>query len=124
MTMTMHDWCSGLRRRELLRVVVTVVAVVGSVTLCGTPAAAEDAVVTIDNFSFSPAVLTVKPGTTVTFENRDDIPHTVVDAAGHFRSKALDTNDRFSFTAGAAGATLDYFCGLHPHMKGRIVVAP
>jgi len=120
--MTMH-LCCGLRHREFLRVVVIVIGAMGPLVLSGPSGAAEDATITIDNFSFNPAVLTVKPGTTVTFENRDDIPHTVVDGAGHFRSKALDTNDRFSFTAGTAG-TIDYFCGLHPHMKGRIVVAP
>ena len=59
---------------------------------------ADDAKVGIDNFAFTPAVLTVKPGTTVIFENHDDIPHLVVDADGKFRSKALDTNDKFSVT--------------------------
>jgi plastocyanin len=83
---------------------------------------ADDATVGIDNFTFTPAVLTVKPGTTVIFENHDDIPHLVVDVAGEFRSKALDTNDIFSVTFSTLGEII-YFCGLHPHMRGKIIVA-
>jgi plastocyanin len=60
-------------------------------------------------------------GTTVKFVNHDDIPHTVVDKNKGFRSKALDTDDSFSFTFANAG-TYDYFCGLHPHMTGKIIV--
>jgi plastocyanin len=84
---------------------------------------ADDAKVGIDNFAFTPAVLTVKPGTTVVFENHDDIPHLVVDVAGKFRSKALDSDDKFSITFDKPGE-IAYFCGLHPHMKGKIIVAP
>ncbi len=84
---------------------------------------ADEAKVGIDNFAFTPEVLTVKPGETVIFENHDDIPHLIVDAAGHFRSKALDTNDKFSITFDKPGE-IAYFCGLHPHMKGKIIVAP
>lgn len=79
--------------------------------------------VAIDNFAFTPATITVKPGTTVTFENRDDIPHSVVDADGKFHSKALDTNDTFQVTFDQPGEYI-YYCGLHPHMKGKVVVAP
>jgi plastocyanin len=83
---------------------------------------AEDAAnnVTIDNFTFTPAELTVKVGTTVTWTNHDDIPHVVV-SAGKFRSKALDTDNSFSFTFTAAG-DYKYFCSLHPHMTGTIKV--
>jgi plastocyanin len=81
---------------------------------------AEDTVITIDNFTFQPLQLTVKVGTTVTWKNHDDIPHTVV-AAGKFRSKTLDTDDSFSFTFTAAG-DYKYFCSLHPHMTGMIKV--
>ena len=88
-----------------------------------TLARAEEAKVAIDNFAFTPAVLTVKPGATVVFENHDDIPHLVVDVAGKFRSKALDTNDRFIVTFDQPGEVA-YFCGLHPHMRGKIIVAP
>jgi len=86
-------------------------------------ASAEEAKVTIDNFAFTPAELTVKPGTTVTFENHDDIPHLVVAVDGAYRSKALDTNDKFSIAFDKPG-DYAYFCGLHPHMKGKIIVAP
>jgi plastocyanin len=86
-------------------------------------ASAEDANVGIDNFAFTPAALTVKVGATVIFENHDDIPHLVVDVAGKYRSKALDTNDRFSITFDKPGE-FAYFCGLHPQMKGKIIVAP
>jgi plastocyanin len=86
-------------------------------------AAGDEAKVGIDNFAFTPAELTVKPGSTVTFENHDDIPHLVVATDGKYRSKALDTNDRFSVTFDKPGEYA-YFCGLHPHMKGKIVVAP
>lgn len=76
--------------------------------------------VMIDNFTFEPALLTVKVGTTITWKNRDDIPHTVV-SAGKFRSKTLDTDDSYSFTFVAAG-DYKYFCSLHPHMTGTIKV--
>jgi plastocyanin len=84
---------------------------------------ADDAKIGIDNFAFTPAELTVKPGTTVIFENHDDIPHLVVAVDGKYRSKALDTNDKFSVTFDKSGE-FAYFCGLHPHMKGKIIVAP
>jgi plastocyanin len=85
-----------------------------------TAARCEEASVKIDNFTFEPAELTVKAGTTVTWTNRDDIPHTVV-SAGKFRSKALDTDDRYSFTFTSPG-DYKYFCSLHPHMVGTIKV--
>ena len=76
--------------------------------------------VRIDNFTFGPQKLTAKVGDTVTWINEDDIPHTIV-STGKFRSKALDTEDKYSFTFTTAG-TFEYFCGLHPHMQGTIVV--
>jgi plastocyanin len=79
--------------------------------------------VTIDNFSFGPATLTVPVGTTVTFENDDDIPHTVVAVDKSFRSKALDTLDKFTVTLTKPGE-FEYFCGLHPRMTGKIIVTP
>ena len=81
---------------------------------------AEDTTVMIDNFTFEPKQLTVKVGTTVTWKNRDDIPHTVV-SAGKFRSKTMDTVESFSFTFTATG-DYKYFCSLHPHMTGMIKV--
>jgi plastocyanin len=86
-------------------------------------AAVQEATVTIDNFTFKPDVLTIKPGTIVTFINHDDIPHSIVDSGGKFKSKVLDTDESFKMTFEAAG-NIGYFCGLHPHMTGRIVVAP
>ena len=82
--------------------------------------AADDMEVHIDNFTFQPVEMTVKVGQTVTWTNRDDIPHTVV-SAGKFRSKTLDTDDKFSFTFTNAG-DYKYFCSLHPHMPGMIKV--
>jgi plastocyanin len=79
------------------------------------------AVVRIANFTFTPSVLAVRPGTTVTWINDDDIPHTVVANDKSFRSPVLDTGDRFSFTFAKAGQ-FGYFCSLHPHMTGKIVV--
>ncbi len=87
----------------------------------GSPSAhAQEVQVTIDNFTFTPPELKVKVGDTVTWTNHDDIPHTVV-SAGKFRSKALDTDNTFSFTFTSAG-DYTYFCGLHPHMTGMIKV--
>jgi plastocyanin len=85
--------------------------------------AAQDAtnVITIDNFTFSPKELTIAVGTTVKWVNHDDIPHTIVEKKTTFRSKALDTDDSYSFTFTSAG-TFDYFCGLHPHMIGQVIV--
>ena len=78
--------------------------------------------VTIDNFSFLPQTLTVPAGTTVTWINRDDVPHTVVSVDKKtIVSPALDTDEKFSFTFSAPG-TNDYYCSVHPHMKGKIIV--
>ena len=77
----------------------------------------------IANFTFDPPTLTVKAGTTVTWINADDIPHLVSEKDGKFRSSALDTNDKFSQTFSTAG-TVEYFCAIHPHMTGKIVVTP
>jgi plastocyanin len=85
--------------------------------------AAQDAtnVITIDNFTFSPKELTVAVGTTVKWVNHDDIPHAIVEKKTTFRSKALDTDDSYSYTFTSAG-DFDYFCGLHPHMVGKVIV--
>ncbi|WP_342723117.1 cupredoxin family copper-binding protein [Bradyrhizobium sp. B097] len=95
-------------------------AVVAAMLLPITAARAEDVAVHIDNFSFAPNPLDVKVGTTVTWTNRDDIPHTVV-CAGKFRSKTMDTDGTFSFTFTEPGE-YKYFCSLHPHMTGSIKV--
>jgi amicyanin len=77
--------------------------------------------VKIDNFSFGPTELRVAVGTTVTWTNRDDIPHTVVSTDKVFKSKVLDTDEKFSFTFSTAG-TFPYFCSIHPTMTGKVVV--
>ena len=89
-----------------------------------TPAAASQSIgtqVTIDNFTFSPPTLTVAPGTKVTWVNHDDVPHTVTSNDKQFRSKPLDTDDQFSHVFTTPG-TYAYFCSVHPHMTGKIIV--
>lgn len=83
------------------------------------PAAA--AAVKIDNFSFAPQTLTIPIGTTVTWTNRDDIPHTAVSTEGVFKSKVMDTDEKFSYTFTKAG-TYPYYCTIHPKMTGKVVV--
>lgn len=83
------------------------------------PSAAVE--VKIDNFAFGPQSLTVQVGTTVTWTNRDDIPHTIVSSDGVFKSKARDTDESFSYKFDKAG-TYSYFCSLHPKMTGQVVV--
>jgi plastocyanin len=81
----------------------------------------ETVEVKIDNFSFGPAELTVAVGTTVTWTNRDDIPHTVVSTDKVFKSKVLDTDEKFSYTFTQAGS-FPYFCSIHPKMTGKVAV--
>jgi plastocyanin len=85
------------------------------------PQPASTAEVKVDNFSFGPTTLTVTVGTTVTWTNRDDIPHTIVSTDKVFKSKVLDTDEKFSFTFSKAG-TYPYFCSIHPKMTGTVVV--
>jgi plastocyanin len=82
---------------------------------------ANETKVTIDNFSFTPQEITVPPGTTVTWVNQDDVPHTVVSTDNKFKSKALDTDDKFSFTFKDAG-TYEYYCSVHPKMTAKVIV--
>jgi len=88
-------------------------------TRAATPSTAT--VVHIGNFAFAQQVMKVRTGTTVTWVNDDDIPHNVVATSHAFRSKVLDTDDRFSFTFTKPGQ-FNYLCALHPHMTGKIVV--
>jgi amicyanin len=100
-------------------------AVLAAVVLPGhAQTAALAGAVSIDNFTFTPPSLTIKAGTTVTWINRDDIPHGIASANNSFtKSKALDTDDSYSFTFTTPG-TYQYFCYVHPHMTGTIVVQP
>jgi plastocyanin len=83
--------------------------------------AASTAEVKIDNFSFGPGAITVAVGTTVTWINRDDIPHTVVSTEKVFKSKVLDTDEKFSYRFTKPGE-YPYFCSIHPKMTGKVVV--
>lgn len=86
------------------------------------PVATNDVIVKIDNFAFDAPTVTVAPGATVTWVNDDDDPHTIVAEDGKsFRSRTLDTGDRFAFTFMRPG-TYAYFCSVHPHMTGKVVV--
>ncbi len=83
-------------------------------------APAKNVEIKIDNFSFAPGTITVTVGTTVTWINHDDIPHTAVSTDGVFKSKVMDTDEKFSYTFTKAG-TYPYFCSIHPKMTGTIV---
>ena len=115
-------------RRSVSIAVLTAALVLGMGTLAvgqrnflaGAQQKTETTEVKIDNFSFGPGMLTVPVGTTVTWTNRDDIPHTVVSTEGAFKSKVLDTDEKFSFTFSKAG-TYPYFCSIHPKMTGKVI---
>ena len=86
-----------------------------------TSTAGKTVEITISNFTFAPPEITIAPGTTVKWINQDDIPHLVAEKNLAFKSQALDTNDSFSFTFSAPGE-VEYYCVLHPHMTGKIIV--
>ena len=111
-------WITGL----VAPVMIAMLLLAGSPSLTANdqPSAAN-AEVKIDNFSFGPQTLAVPVGTTVTWTNRDDIPHTVVSTDGVFKSRVQDTDEEFSYTFTKAG-TYPYFCSVHPKMTGKIVV--
>ena len=125
MRILISQFRSVAARFAISRAVIVAMLSVQSLERCWRLAAvaAQDAtnVITIDNFTFTPPELTVAVGTTVKWVNHDDIPHLVVNKDKVFRSKALDTDDSFSYTFASAG-TFDYFCGLHPHMVGKVIV--
>jgi plastocyanin len=89
-------------------------------TAAGTDATSQ---VMIDNFVYNPVPLTIKVGTTVTWINHDDIPHTVDSTEGKFKSAALDTDDKFEYRFTAAGE-YPFYCRIHPKMTGKIIVQP
>ena len=105
---------------SFVMLVMAVLILVGSARLraADQPAGAE---VKIDNFSFGPQTVTVPVGATVTWTNRDDIPHTVVSTDGVFKSKVRDTDEKFSYTFTKAG-TYPYFCSVHPKMTAKLIV--
>ncbi len=110
-------WILGYTAAALMMTVVLATAR----GVAANPPQAATTEVKIDNFSFGPATLTIAPGTTVTWINRDDIPHTVVSTDSVFKSKVLDTDEKFSFTFTRAG-TYPYFCSIHPKMTATVVV--
>lgn len=112
-------WVAPLAMPVVIAIVL-LVAGPTSVAANDQPLAAS-AEVKIDNFSFGPETLEVPVGTTVTWTNRDDIPHTVVSTDGVFKSKVRDTDEKFSYTFARAG-TYPYYCSVHPKMTGKIVV--
>jgi amicyanin len=96
-------------------------AMIHGVSIAGAAEEKAASSITIDNFSFTPKEITVAAGTTITWVNHDDVPHTVVNTEKKFKSKALDTDDQFSFTFTDAG-TYSYFCSVHPIMTGKVIV--
>ncbi|PYP93448.1 MAG: amicyanin [Candidatus Angelobacter sp. Gp1-AA117] len=111
--------CTGLFALAL-------VIVAGMTILKRSVAAAESKPVSmteikIDNFSFTPASITIPAGTEVHWKNNDDIPHNVVSNDHTIKSKVLDTGDDFAYTFSQPG-TYDYFCSIHPKMTARIIV--
>jgi plastocyanin len=111
-------WILGVVLTALVAFASIAVTQPGVVQAGDQPAPAE---VKIDNFSFGPPTLTVAAGTTVTWINNDDVPHTVVSDDKLFKSKALDTDDKFSYTFTKPG-TYNYFCSVHPKMTAKVVV--
>jgi plastocyanin len=103
---------------RMSRLATLLMMVVISFQAVAAPAKVE---VKIDNFAFAPAVITVKPGTQITWTNADDIPHTVVGDNKAFKSKVLATGEKFTLTAGKTG-TYSYSCSIHPNMTGKVVV--
>lgn len=108
------------------KTLLCLVAVAAGVALLPAGLTAEDSQmktneVKIDNFCFTPQTLTVPAGTKVTWINQDDVPHTVTSDDKLFVSRALDTDQQFSFTFTAPG-TYSYYCSVHPKMTGKVVV--
>jgi plastocyanin len=134
-----ENWCGlyfGARPEEdmkkirwILGLVATVLTAI-TLTAESRPILAVDpgdksvsgATIKIDNFSFGPSNITIPAGTTVTWTNNDDVPHVVAsDDKQMFKSKALDTDDHFSFTFTKPG-TYNYYCAIHPKMTAKVVV--
>jgi plastocyanin len=116
--MKRNVWVAGLA----MPVMIAVLLLAGSLRVAANDqASAANAAVNIDNFVFGPQTLTVPVGATVTWTNKDDIPHTSVSTDGVFKSKVLDTDEKFSYTFTKAG-TYPYYCTIHPKMTGKVVV--
>ena len=118
--MTGKNVWSAMFTAALIIAMVLLLAVTPSVA-ANDQSSAANVEVKIDNFSFGPQTVTVPVGATVTWINRDDIPHTVVSTEGLFNSKVRDTDEKFSYTFAKAG-TYPYYCSVHPKMTGKVVV--
>src|ERR1700678_1492839 len=119
-TMTKNNvWFTGVAMPVLIAMLLQVPGST-SVTANDAPSAGA-AEVKIDNFVFGPQTLAVPVGATVTWTNKDDIPHTAVSTEGVFKSKVMDTDEKFSYTFTKAG-TYPYYCSVHPKMTGKVVV--
>lgn len=115
-----------MSRTSFHLVVAALLVIAGFGLIPSTHASAADASatvseVTLGNFTMSPKILTVAVGTSVRWTNADDIPHTVVSEDQTFKSRVMDTDDHFTFTFSKAG-TYKYFCSIHPHMTGTVIV--
>ena len=114
-----HVWVASFAAAVVIAIVLQLA---GSPSVAANDqSSAANAEVKIDNFSFGPQTVTVPVGATVTWTNRDDIPHTVVSTDGLFNSKVRDTDEKFSYTFAKAG-TYPYYCSVHPKMTGKVVV--
>jgi len=116
--MKVASWILGMAALFAACVAVTTAPQMFGATAEASPAPSE---VKIDNFSFSPATITVAAGTSVKWVNHDDIPHNVVADDKSFKSKVLDTDEQFTYTFTKPG-TYTYFCSIHPKMTGKVVV--
>jgi plastocyanin len=108
--------------RKLL--ILVVAAILGGAAIPNSPVRADQSAVNeiaIKDFEFSPRILTVRAGSKVTWTNKDEEPHKVVEVNSAFTSQPLDTDNNFTYEFDAPG-TYEYFCSLHPHMTGKIVV--
>ena len=111
----------GSPMRTILYIGTFITACVGMAAAAAQSRAAAATDVKIDNFSFTPPSITVPVGATVVWANADDIPHTIVSTDKAFKSKVLDTDEKYSFTFTTAG-TFTYFCSIHPKMTGKVIV--
>lgn len=109
---------------NMKKLIASIAIVAGVLCAANLPAenkASSPNTVQIDNFSFTPQTLTVTVGTKVTWVNKDDVPHTVTSTEKTFKSGVLDTDDKFTYTFSTPG-TNNYFCSVHPHMTGKVIV--
>jgi plastocyanin len=114
-------WIAGVVMPVMIAMLLLLFAGSPSVAANTDRPSAANAAVKIDNFVFGPQTITVPVGTTVTWTNSDDIPHTAVSTDGVFKSKVMDTDEKFSYTFTKAG-TYSYYCSVHPKMTGQVVV--